>query len=116
MLGFSCASDDLSIFASSVDTLWDLQDENYSYGYIIPLTGDSAVGTVASDGNISLKALPGAVLALSGKTDVEVYDMQGRRVFAAKDAEGNINTGLASGIYTVKATYGSDSCVIKALF
>lgn len=116
MLGFSCASDDLSIFASSVDTLWDLQDENYSYGYIIPLTGDSAVGTVASDGNISLKALPGAVLALSGKTDVEVYDMQGRRVFAAKDAEGNINTGLAGGIYTVKATYGSDSCVIKALF
>lgn len=116
MLGCTFASDDLSVFASSVETFWDFQDENYSYGYVIPVEGINAVETVASEGSIRVKTLPGAVVALSCKADVEVYDMQGRRVFAAKGAEGNVSTGLANGMYTVKVTDGTDACVIKALF
>lgn len=120
MLGKPCASDDLKTFASYMENWWgtnyDDPDYAYSYGYVIPAVNATSVKGVNAENALSLKALRGGIIVLSEAADVEVYDLQGRRVFSAKGINGNIATGLECGIYTVKATNGTDAKVLKVRF
>lgn len=116
MIGHACCSDDLSLFASAIDNAWDFDDENYTYGYIIPTTYASGVKLTAADSSLKVKAMAGGVIAVSECADIEVFDMQGRRVFNANNAVGDIATGLEAGFYTVKATSGDNTTVVKARF
>ncbi|MDE5664025.1 MAG: T9SS type A sorting domain-containing protein [Muribaculaceae bacterium] len=116
MIGRACCSDNLGLFASCIDTAWDLDDEIYTYGYLIPTTYASGVKLTAADSALKVKAMAGGVIAVSECADIEVFDMQGRRVFNANNAVGDIATGLEAGFYTVKATSGDSTTVVKARF
>lgn len=118
LLGVTVCTPDLSVFASNALNTWDYADNTEYYSYVIP-TPDATLGVKAASAvgnNLTLTAAKGGVLNVSESARIEVYDLQGRLVFKANAAAGTVNTGLSSGIYTVKATANNSVAIIKAMF
>ena len=70
-----------------------------------------AIKTFANMSSLSMH-LSDRTLFITGATDakVEVFDMQGRPVFSAKNVKGSVELqGLAEGLYVVRAREGSKS-------
>lgn len=74
----------------------------------------SSVGVVTAGGSATVvKALRGGVLLIDGEaTDIEITDIAGRKLFNASSVNGRIDTGLASGVYVVRA----GETVVKVAF
>ena len=74
----------------------------------------SSIGAVAAVGDaVSIKALRGGVLLIDGDaTDIEITDIAGRKVYDATAVNGRVDTGLASGVYVVRA----GDTVVKVAF
>lgn len=118
LLGVTVCTPDLSVFASNALNTWDLTSPIEYYSYVIP-TPKATLGVKAvsaADNSLILTAAKGGILKVNEPAHIEVYDLQGRLVFKADTLNDTVNTGLANGIYTVKATSGSSTAVVKALF
>ena len=69
-----------------------------------------AIKTFANMSSLSMH-LSDRTLFITGATDakVEVFDMQGRPVFSAKNVKGSVNLKVADGLYVVRIRDGSKS-------
>ena len=69
-----------------------------------------AIKTFANMSSLSMH-LSDRTLFITGATDakVEVFDMQGRPVFSAKNVKGSVNLKVAEGLYVVRIRDGSKS-------
>lgn len=100
--GVPTASDDLSVINTSLLADWEGAEFYY---YVYHFTGvTSGVKNVSVDSAISVKSLGKGMLSLTGAANVEIYTANGACVYNAAAEAGAVNTGLASGIYVVKAT------------
>lgn len=117
--GFPTVSDDMNTIACATQDLWAFEVDCYSY--ILPIAVPSAsVGTVKAEklGGIAVKALKGGVITLQGAvSNLTVSDLNGRVLVDVAPKSSTVVTGLASGIYLVKATAADGTSVVtKAAF
>ena len=117
--GIAYVSEDLKTIYSGIGTYaWGTDDPSGSgYSSYYLSQGTAGIGSaVAGNGSITVRALRGGELRIAGEaTSVEVYDLTGRKVFAAP-AESSISTGLAGGAYIVKVAGPGASRTIKVNF
>lgn len=102
--GIPFTNSDLSIVSLTIENFWDYDETGIAaYGYL--LVPDFAGVTVAeNDKNISVESLPGAVLSFNGEFEsADVYELSGRKVFSVSKPAGHVATGLAQGVYVVRA-------------
>lgn len=113
--GSPWVSADQKVFGTRADNIWDMDDENYYYCYIIFADKGTGVSVVpAADFNV--KALEGGIVRVEGaEATVEIFNAAGAMVFSTR-AAGDIATNL-SGLYIVRAT-AADGTVktVKAAF
>lgn len=105
--GLFTFDEEMQVALSCVQNGWSTEESDpYVYSYI--MKGDLAgIKDVSTDGaGFGVRAMRGGIIAVQGNANVAVYDMSGRCVFNGRAANATINTGLASGIYTVRATDG----------
>lgn len=116
--GYGVCTPSLSRIATTSFNYWNEQVPVQYYSYLFDMDDTLSVEGVAAAPEADVKVLAGGVIATgAGVKAVEVYDMQGRRVFGVEDPAGSVATGLAAGVYVVKAT-GADGGVrcVKAAF
>lgn len=118
MMELCTCTPDLGVITIRATNIWDLDnDPNDYYGYVIPTNAKiSGISAPASEGTLTLTARTGGVIETNRTADIDVYDMQGRHVFNATNANGRIHTGLTPGIYTIKAQTATQTKVLKARF
>lgn len=116
-------SADLGIIGFAVSTLYwtNLPEESAIFmTYLLnpDNAGTSGVESLESDSQLSVKVLPGGCLEVGDSvTDINIYDVSGKLVFASGRTGKVISTGISSGIYIVKASTASgDSYSVKAAF
>lgn len=120
--GIPFATPDLKVFAFAVENNWydwdnadapDAEPYVATYGYIFSID-DAGVEGIEADGAITVAALPGAVLALTGDVArVTVYGINGACMFNASEPGATIATGLDHGIYVVRAVAADGKAVIR---
>lgn len=119
LMEVSSCTPDLKLITTRATNLWDFEnDPTEYYSYVIP-TPKATVGIECvpeAEDSFRLSVRKGGVLALDAAADVNIYDMQGRLVYSAKSVNGTLNTGLAAGIYTIKATSEGQVKTVKAMF
>lgn len=116
--GYVRCSDDMSVMAGSGYNVWD-QTASYYYTYIlqgIPAVSDGVEETMTA--GAAIRATSDGVLHLTGEfNSVEVYDLSGARVFRAETPAETVATGLARGIYVVKAAVADGTnLTLKVIF
>lgn len=114
--GRPTVSEDLSTIISCQSVLWDDAPwEDYYYTYVF--TGlTSGVNNVAVDGkDLAVTSLGKGVLGVSAPATLEVYNLNGARVFSAITIGGTVETGLGAGVYVVKATATNGSTTVAKL-
>lgn len=115
--GAPYAASDLSVFCTAASNVWDFEDDNYYYSYVIyaDKTVDAVEGVSGSE--FAVEALKGGVVSVKGdNATVEVYTLGGEKAFQGQGT-GMISTGLAEGFYIVKATSDNGKTVVlKAAF
>ena len=119
-IGLPTANKDLTLFASWNLNEWDQEDlDHYSFSYIIPAQELSGIGNVVAGEGKSLTVSMGAdgVVSINGDAaELTVYDVNGRVVFSVKSPASTVSTGLANGVYMVKATDAAGkNVVVKAV-
>lgn len=105
--GIPFASADMSLIALGVENVWhdwDSDDEYYpGYGYLMHSMAWAGVKD-AQTGSAAVRPLPGAALALTGDVEaLTVFDLTGRVAFSVNAPDAIVSTGLAHGVYIVKA-------------
>lgn len=119
--GIPYATPDMSRVITTLDRNWEVEDEDdntWVYSYLIDsnTTGivDAAADAVAA---VKIGALRGGVITLTGAvSNLAVYDMSGRRVFASAKPGLSVSTGLASGVYVVRANAAGRQISAKVAF
>ena len=83
-----------------------------------PEIEDSAVDQVTTAAEMTVSPRSNSMIEVSGNVAaVEVYDLSGALVYKAANPQGTLSTGLASGVYVVKAASTEGKTVSeKALF
>lgn len=113
--GVPSVSADQKVFGTYTNNIWDWDDGNYTYSYIIFTDKGAGVSAVpAADFNV--KTLQGGIVRIEGaEAAVEIFNAAGTMVFSTR-AAGDIATNL-SGLYIVRAT-AADGTVktVKAAF
>lgn len=113
--GTPFASADMSKIGTAVLHLWE---DPYEYSSaIFSDVQYSGISDVASKADITLKAVGSGAIAVSGDAaSVEIYDLSGRCVYSTDKPASLIQTGLAKGIYVVKASDSNGkSALLKAV-
>ena len=113
--GSPWVSADQKVFGTRADNIWDMDDGNYYYCYIIFADKSAGVSVVPAT-NFNVKALEGGIVRVEGaEATVEIFNAAGAMVFSTR-AAGDIATNL-SGLYIVRAT-AADGTVktVKAAF
>lgn len=102
--GIPVCTPDLSVIATSIGTDTWVNDTAYCYAYIFPTGLDvNKVGRIESADN-AVKVLPNGEIRLEGDfSSLEVYNLSGTRLFSAANPSGTVATGLASGLYVIRA-------------
>lgn len=117
--GIPVATPDLSVILTSNSTLsWMDYYVGEVISFIFPTGIEGAgVGSVSEEAESAIRMLADGTLLLAGEyAEVSVYDLSGKKVFAAGGVSGSVYTGLGSGLYIVKATDGSGAVsAVKAL-
>ena len=117
--GVPFASADFGVIGLGVENFWDeFTDEEYYVAYAYLFRSDWASINAVAKGSVSVRAMPGASLAFTGNVaSAAVYDLSGRVTFSVTAPDAVVSTGLASGVYVVKAvaTDGSVTVVKVAL-
>lgn len=113
-----CNSDMTTVVTYCMNT-WDYDTNCYFFGYVFQgLPNSSTVGVegIAGAGEAMLKALRGGMISLSEQAMVEVYSMDGKRVFNG-NGQGILSTGLQKGVYLIRATFANgETQTVKAAF
>lgn len=97
-------SRDMTTFIAGVQPLWEGFEAEHSYFFSYTSSGLTTAlkgATIAKDNVTITGQLGGTILIAGNASTVEVYDLAGRKVFAA-DAAPALTTGLPSGLYIVK--------------
>ena len=112
--GIPTSTPDLAFIATGAENVWDYDATGIDYyTYIIP-TGLAGVQNVADDYVTAIKVYAGGNIEFTGEfKSVSVYDMAGAVVYEAKNPAGNVATGLASGVYVVKAVAADDNAIVR---
>lgn len=102
--GIPFLSADGTLLSLTIENYWDYDNGINAYGYIIPMNWDSGVGSVDADAVYSVAGKLGGELIFNGRfANVNVFDLSGATVFSMENPQGTVATGLASGIYVVRA-------------
>ena len=101
--GFPLATPDMNTIISTQENTFDWSTEAMAFGFCMPFQETSGIHDVAGESNMTVKAQRGGMIELQGVRDVNVYDAQGRLVYAAENINGSVNTGL-KGVCIVRAT------------
>ena len=97
-------SSDMKTFFAGVQPTWEGYDAEHSEFFCYTSSGLTTAlkgATIAKDNVTITGQLGGTILIAGNASTVEVYDLAGRKVFAA-DAAPALTTGLPSGLYIVK--------------
>ena len=103
LTGLTYGNSDFTVFLGRASNIWDSEAGVYYYDYLYKIDPNSAIKNVVS-ADFGLNARRGGIIEINGVADAQVYDLQGREVFAVKGASGEVATGLASGVYIIKGT------------
>lgn len=103
LTGLTYGNSDFTVFLGRVGNNWDWEAGVEYYDYLYKIDPNSAIKNVVS-ADFGLTARRGGIIEINGVADAQVYDLQGREVFAVKGASGEVATGLASGVYIIKGT------------
>lgn len=102
--GIAICDPELNYIICNSANYWDFNDPTNYFAYILPLAEDVAVESLGASNKFSAYLKAAGMLQVQGEPAlVEIFDMQGRKVFSAEKPAGTVNTGLASGSYIVKA-------------
>jgi hypothetical protein len=104
MSGLPTANADASVVAAWV---YDYFDEEVPYfSYLIKLTStNTGVASISTDKTFSIKVNKAGEIVINGDAaSVEVYNLQGVKVYSNNAPAATVQTGLGNGLYVVKAT------------
>lgn len=113
--GIPSVTPDQKVFGTYTTNVWDYDDENYYYSYIIFADKNAGVSAMPA-AKFDVKAFKGGIVRIEGtEATVEVFNTAGAKVFSTR-ATGDIATNL-EGLYIVRAT-AADGTVktLKATF
>lgn len=103
LTGVARADADLKTIVTVTQNIWDYDSDYFTFGYIIPLDGTSA----AFDKTINafgVKAIKNGHVRINGAAArLEIFDVNGRRVYSIDNPSADVATGLSSGLYIIKA-------------
>lgn len=114
--GIPFANSDMSVIALTVENFWDY--DPIAYGYIISSEALGVKSVAVTDDAVGVAGILGGVLQFTGDVaSATVYDLTGAAVYKVNSPAATISTGLAHGIYVVKAvaTNGSVTTAKVAL-
>lgn len=101
--GLAICTPDMGTIASTASNLW-FDDMNVSlYGYIMDVTRTNDVKVITGSEGIDISVRGDVILFSAEVADLQIYDMQGRKVYTASDAT-EFHTCLGRGVYVVTAT------------
>ncbi len=116
----SCGT--LNLLSLCVDATWSQPDDEYYayYSYLLPLNINASIEGITSSNSamLDLEALRGGIVRVKGDArSLRVYDLQGRMMFESLNPEAETATGVAQGMYLVKAEAADGTeTVVKAIF
>jgi hypothetical protein len=104
MSGLPTANADASVVAAWVYDYFD--DELPYYSYLIKLAdSNSSVAAISTDKSFGIKVNKAGEIAINGEAaNVDVYNLQGVKVYSNNAPAATVQTGLGNGLYIVKAT------------
>lgn len=112
MTGIAYADNDLSVIASTTQNMWDYDSDSFFFSYIIPLDYGLSSAIDAKASSLALTVGKNGVVKINGAaSSLEIFDINGRRVFGIDNPSAVVSTGLKSGFYIIKAV-GKDGNVI----
>lgn len=110
--GTTYSDANLSILVSSAQNSWDFESDSYFFSYIVPLDGGTSAAFDKTITTFSVKAARNGVVRINGAAaHLDVYDLNGRRVYSIDNPKSEVSTGLSTGLYIIKAI-GKDGSVI----
>lgn len=121
LTGTPCSTPDFETVLTWVFKSWEDENEDvFSYSYALPLGSLSGIESVVAEAkkaNLAVSLAKGGVINIAGAaTEVNVYDMNGRLAFSAKNPAATVATGLGQGVYMVKATDAQgNTAIAKAI-
>ena len=115
--GIPFCTPDMSLIGFAQYSFWNYTNEYQYYGYLIslpPYAGVEELSDVADD--FSIKILPGGTLDIEGTvSSLQIYSLNGLKVYAAENITGILNTNLSKGIYVIKADGGKGNVYNKKI-
>ena len=104
--GVPFTNPDMSLIGFAQYCFWDYTSDIEYYGYLISLPPYAGVEEIASDDEeVSIGLLPGGDLRINGEVNrLEVFAINGMKVYSADSPRGEISTNLSKGVYILKAT------------
>lgn len=116
--GYPHASADLKIFSCATENFWNFSDYSpYYYSYLFGIDMKVSGIDAASDSEtVSVKALHGGCLEISGIADIEIYSADGVLLYTARNATGIVEIGL-SGLAVIRTIDAEGNTgTIKTIF
>lgn len=113
--GIPLTNANMSFISLTVENIWDYS--TMANSYLLPGPGNASVNKLTVDAS-AISVLPSSSLLFSGEFENAVmFDVNGYKVFEINNPNGEISTGLSSGIYVLKAkTANNGVTTIKVRF
>lgn len=119
--GMPLTTPDMDLIAfTTPSSYWTDNYSSYEYMTYVLNTGmDTGVESITADAaDASIEILPGACVEVKGNVkSLDIYDLSGLNVYNVTNPSGQVSTGLASGVYLVRAITADGTVLTrKALF
>ncbi|MDE6692616.1 MAG: hypothetical protein K2K05_04450 [Muribaculaceae bacterium] len=102
--GVARADADLKTIVTVTQNIWDYDSEYFTFGYIMNLDGGTSAAFDTAINAFGVKAAKNGHVRINGAAArLEVFDMNGRRVYSIDNPSADVATGLRSGLYIIKA-------------
>ncbi|MCH5224458.1 MAG: T9SS type A sorting domain-containing protein [Muribaculaceae bacterium] len=103
--GVPYCTPDMSLIAASIANFWDYEISYTTFGYLYSVESLAGVETISTEENIGLTPLSDGRLAIKGEpSTLEIYALNGLKVFSHKSPSGIIETVLPNGLYVARLT------------